>query len=155
MKAAHGASPAALALEYLILTAVRSGEVRGATWDEVDLDAAVWTIPAERMKAGKAHRVPLSGRALEILRDAEQHRGTSDLLFPGRGGRPMTGKALLALLDGGGASVHGFRSSFRDWAAERSNAPREIAEMALAHVEGSAVESAPIGERTCSRNAGS
>ncbi len=142
VKAAHGASPAALALEFLVLTAARSGEVRGATWDEVDMETDIWTVPADRMKAGRPHRVPLSGRALEILRDAEQYRGPSDLLFPGRAGRPMTGKALLALLDSGEASVHGCRAAFRTWSAERSSAPREVAEKALAHADADKVSAA-------------
>lgn len=135
VKAAHGASPAALALEFLMLTASRSSEIRGATWAEIDMNAAMWTVPGERMKSGRPHRVALSGRAMEILREAEAYG--DGLLFPGSGGRPLSGKTLLVLLrdTGTDAAVHGFRSSFRDWAAERSGLPEIVAEHALAHVD--------------------
>jgi integrase len=130
----------ALALELLILTAARSGEVLDATWDEIDIDAQVWVIPASRMKAGREHRVPLSSRAVEIVeRMAEVRAG--DLVFAGqRRRRPLSGAAMGALVTG--ATIHGFRSSFRDWAGEETSFPREIAEQALAHATGGAVEQA-------------
>ena len=136
---------AALALEFLILTAARSGEVMGALWSEIDTDAKVWTIPAERMKAGREHRVPLTARALDILDTVEAIR-TSDYVFPGqRRGRPLSVMALEMLLrrmNVENATVHGFRSSFRDWAGECTSFPREIAEAALAHTVGDETERA-------------
>lgn len=131
------------ALEFLVLTAARSGEVRGATWQEIDMDAAVWTVPAERMKAGKEHRVPLSPQALALLAGLPRVHGI-ELVFPAPRGGLLSDMALTALmrrmeLD---AVPHGMRSTFRDWAAERTNYPREVAEMALAHTIGSAVEAA-------------
>lgn len=138
---------AALMLEFTILCASRTGEVVGARWAEVDRQAKVWTIPKERMKAGKEHRVPLGPRALEILDTVEKLRGDGDWIFPGpRKGRPFSNMAMLALLkkrmDRPDITVHGFRSSFRDWAGERTSFPREIAEAALAHVVGDEVERA-------------
>ncbi len=137
-----------LLFEFLILTAVRSGEARGARWSELDLDARLWTIPKARMKAGKAHVVPLSDRAVKLLEQARDLR-TDDkldaLVFPGsRSGRPMSDMALTMLLRrmGAGCTAHGFRSSFRDWAAESTNFPREVAEAALAHAVGNKVEAA-------------
>jgi integrase len=130
----------ALALEFLVLTAARSGEVLGAAWDEIDLDAQVWIIPASRMKAGREHRVPLSARALAILERMAEIR-TGKLVFPGqRRGRPLSKSALSRLIPG--ATIHGFRSSFRDWAGEETSFPREIAEQALAHAAGDATERA-------------
>lgn len=131
------------ALEFLVLTAARSGEVRGATWQEIDMDAAVWTVPAERMKAGKEHRVPLSPQALALLAGLPRVHGI-ELVFPAPRGGLLSDMALTALmrrmeLD---AVPHGMRSTFRDWAAERTNYPREVAEMALAHTIGNAVEAA-------------
>ena len=136
---------AARCLEFLILTAARSGEARGATWSEIDIEAKVWTIPARRMKAGKEHRVPLSERAMEIIA-AQQEKALSDLVFPGRtAGRPMTdptmAKAVVAA-GGAGVTVHGFRSSFRDWCGEATNFQREVAEAALAHSVGDSAERA-------------
>ena len=123
------------ALEFTILTAARSGEVRGMTWGEVDLDAAVWIIPAERMKAEVEHRVPLSGRAIEIL--SRLGGGTDeDLVFTGRKkGRPLSDMSLTMPLRRAelGITVHGFRSSFRDWCSEKTNTPRAVAEQCLAH----------------------
>lgn len=139
---------AALALEFVILTAARSGEVRGATWSEVDLDAKLWTVPAVRMKAGREHRVPLSARALEILAKVRPlANGRRDaVLFPAASGKPLSDAAFSALLKrmgvGGELTPHGFRSSFRDWAGEVSSFPREVAEQALAHVVGDATERA-------------
>jgi integrase len=135
----------ARALEFVVLTAVRSGEARGATWAEIDLRAAVWTIPAERMKGEKPHRVPLSAAALEILREM-QAAAVNDLVFPGqRDRRPLSDMTLAKALKtagGGDYTVHGFRSAFRDWAAEETNFQREVAEAALAHGVGDAVERA-------------
>ena len=134
-----------LALEFLVLTAARSGEARGARWSEIDLKRAVWEIPAERMKKNRLHRVPLSPQALEVLAEA---RGLSDgqgLVFPGtKPGQPLWNGTLQALVKdlGFNADVHGFRTSFRTWAQERTNYPREVAEFALAHVVGDAAEQA-------------
>ncbi len=125
-----------LAFEFLVLTAARSGEVREATWNEFDLEAATWAVPAYRMKAGREHRVPLSGRAVEILTSARALRSKhSDLVFPARGGRPIGNTAFVQALRrlGIDATAHGFRASFRVWAQERTNIPREVCEAALAH----------------------
>ena len=137
------------AFEYLVLTAARSKEVRLATWDEIDLNAAVWTVPGSRMKAKRSHRVPLSDRAVEILREAEARRGgrpslKNELVFPSRRGKPLSDMTLSKLVreQGIAAVPHGFRSSFRDWAAERTNHPREVVEAALAHVVKNKVEAA-------------
>jgi integrase len=129
------------ALEFLILTAARSGEVRGATWDEID--GKVWTIPGERMKAGKEHRVPLSPRAVELL-EAMPRMADSALVFPAFKGGKLSDMALTAVIRrmGMDAVPHGFRSTFRDWASERSHYPRDVAEMALAHTIGDNVEAA-------------
>jgi integrase len=135
---------AARALEFLILTAARSGEVIGAKWSEVDLDRRIWTVPAARMKAGREHRVPLSDQTKAILKDMAAVR-VGDLAFPGRGGRPLSNMAmemLLRRMKADEVTVHGFRSSFRDWAAEETPFPREIAEAALAHVVGDSTERA-------------
>ena len=134
---------AEMALRFTILTAARSGEVRAMTWAEIDLENKLWTIPAERMKAGVEHRVPLSEPALEILRAARVL--DIEMVFPGhRTGKAMHDVTLAGPLKRMGVSdtVHGFRSTFRDWAAEKTNAPREIAEMCLAHEVGGAVERA-------------
>ena len=133
---------AALALEFTILTAARTGEVIGANWGEVDLERAMWTIPANRMKATKEHRVPLSPRALEIL--AVTKGLHSEWLFPAVKGGKISGMAMTMLLrrmkiD---VTVHGFRSSFRDWSAECSSYAHEVCEMALAHVIGNKAEAA-------------
>lgn len=140
---------AALALEFLILTAARSGEVLGARWDEIDLAAKLWTIPADRMKAGREHRVPLSRRALEILNDLAKAK-TGSYVFAGpKGGRdgenaPLSNMAFSALLQRMKREVttHGFRSAFRDWAGSVSTFPRELAEEALAHRVGDETERA-------------
>ena len=134
----------AFALEFLILTAARSGEVLGATWNEIDRTAAVWTIPAHRMKAGLEHRVPLAPRALKILAAAETIRA-GDYVFPGlRRGEPLSGVAMRMILKRMKVdfTVHGFRSSFRDWAGECTAFPREVAEAALAHAVGDQTERA-------------
>ena len=132
------------AFELLVLTAARSGEVRLATWDEMDLDAAVWTIPAARMKAKRDHRVPLSGRALEILHDARRRSDGSSLVFRSPRGKPLSDMTLSKLIKelGIAAVPHGFRSSFRDWAAEQTNTPREVVEAALAHTAQNPTEAA-------------
>jgi integrase len=128
---------AALALEFAVLTAGRSGEVLGAQWSEFDLDRAIWTIPATRMKAGREHRVPLSKRALKIAKAMHEAR-TGDFVFPGqKTDRPLSVMALemvLRRMKIDGATVHGFRSAFRDWAAECTTFTNEVCEAALAHV---------------------
>jgi integrase len=129
---------AAMCLRFLILNANRSGEARGATWAEIDMDKKLWTIPAERMKAGREHRIPLSAPAVAILEEiALLGTEPGKLVFPGRvKGKPLSDVALnkaLATAGGGAFTVHGFRSSFRDWCAERTACPREVAEAALAH----------------------
>lgn len=138
-------STSARCLEFTILTGVRTSEAIGARWDEVDFETRVWTVPATRMKAGKQHRVPLSGRAITILHELSERR-EGEFIFPGgRSGRPLSNMAMLkmlALLGRDDLTVHGFRSSFRDWAAERTNFPSEVVEMALAHAVGDKVEAA-------------
>jgi len=134
---------AARALEFAILTAARSGEVRGATWSEIDLDSGVWIIPGERMKAGREHRVPLSEGAIKLLQALPRY-GHTDLVFVApRGGMlsDMTMTAVMRRMEVD-AVPHGFRSTFRDWAAERTAYPRDVAEMALAHTIGDKVEAA-------------
>jgi integrase len=135
-----------LALEFLILTAARSGEVRGARWDEIDLEAKLWTIPASRMKVGKEHVVPLSAAAIDVLERARQYLAPcSSLLFPGRDvRRPLSDMTLLKILRYADLpyTVHGFRSAFRDWAAEQTTYPGEVAEAALAHTVANKVEAA-------------
>jgi len=126
------------ALVFVILTAVRVGEALGATWDEID--GRTWIVPAGRMKRNREHRVPLSDAAMAIIEKQRLIRH-SDYIFPGRHG-VLTSNRLLELAQQCGATVHGFRSSFRDWAAECTNTPREIAELALAHSVGSSVERA-------------
>ena len=144
VKASGAGISTKLALEFLVLTATRSGEVRGATWDEIDLGdratratCATWEIPASRMKAKKPHRMPLSARAVEILREAEKLADGSGLVFPGtKRGKSLSDITLSKLVKelGFDADVHGFRTSFRMWAQEQTNFPREVAEAALAHV---------------------
>ncbi|WP_332747541.1 tyrosine-type recombinase/integrase [Hydrogenophaga sp.] len=133
----------ALALRFLILTAARSGEVRGARWGEIDLASKLWTVPGERMKAGVEHRVPLSSQAVALLKAVPKVEG-SDVVFPGSKGQVLSDMTLSAVMrrmevD---AVPHGFRSTFRDWAAERTNFPSELAEMALAHTIENKVEAA-------------
>ncbi len=133
---------AARALEFLILTIARTGEVIGAPPSEVDADKALWTIPAARMKAGREHRVPLSPRALEI---AKTQPAGPFLFAGGKEKEPLSDMAMLKLLSRmgrKGITVHGFRSTFRDWAAERTSYPREVCEMALAHTISDKVEAA-------------
>lgn len=134
---------AAMALEFLILTAARSGEVRGAVWDEIDLDAKLWTIPAERMKARKEHRVPLNTRALEILKSLPRIAGCK-FVFPSPTGKQLSDMTISAVIRrmAVDAVPHGFRSTFRDWASERTAYPNDVAEMALAHTIPNKVEAA-------------
>jgi integrase len=133
----------ARALEFAILTAARSGEVRGATWAEIDMEAAVWIVPADRMKAAREHRVPLSPPAIALLKALPRMAGTN-LVFPAPRGGALSDMTLAAVLRRMkvAAVPHGFRSTFRDWASERTNYPRDAAEMALAHAIGDKVEAA-------------
>ena len=138
-------SVAAKALEFVVLTAARSGEVIHARWEEIDAAEKLWTVPAARMKGAKEHRVPLSDRAWAILENMKTIR-QGDYIFPGqRHRRPLGANALMVSLRSMGRAdltAHGFRSSFRDWCAERTNFPSEVAEMALAHAVGNKVEAA-------------
>ena len=140
----HDPASAAKALEFCILTATRLSETTGARWDEIDFDAKLWTIGAERMKAGAEHRVPLSDRAIELLREQAATR-TSKLVFPGRDMRtkyaPSSLRNVLIRLDGA-VTVHGFRSSFKTWAEEQTSASHAAIELSLAHAVGIAVERA-------------
>lgn len=140
------AGTAARALEFAILTAARSGEARGCRWAEIDMATNIWTVPAARMKAGKEHRVPLSEAALGVLQAMAPLRLDADLVFPGlRPGRPLSDASLIAVLrrmGGADLTVHGFRSTFRDWCGESTSYPRERAEAALAHAVGDKVEAA-------------
>ena len=133
----------ARALEFVVLTAARSGEVRGATWGEIDLDAAVWVVPGDRMKAGREHRVPLCTQAVELLKKMPRFVG-NEHVFPSPRGKALSDMALLTVMrrmevD---AVPHGFRSTFRDWVGERTDYPRELAEQALAHTLENKVEAA-------------
>jgi integrase len=135
-----------VALEALILTAARSGEIRGATWSELDLKAALWTVPAARMKMGRAHTVPLSPEAVAVFQRARKFEvGASDLVFPGQNvKKPLSDMTLLKILRDMDltVTVHGFRSAFRDWAAEQTNYAGEVAEAALGHTVSNKVEAA-------------
>jgi integrase len=135
---------AAKALAFVILTASRSGEVRGATWGEVDLAGATWTVPSSRTKTAKEYRIPLAKPALDLLDEMKALTGAENtaLVFPGASGaKPLSDVALSKLVPSG-ATTHGFRSSFRDWAGETTAYPREVIEMALGHRVGDAVEQA-------------
>lgn len=146
LRSADASALIRLAFEFLILTATRTGEALGARWAEIDVEGKTWTIPAERMKTGREHRVPLSARALEILEQAKALSNGGPFVFPGRlPGRSLSNMCFLMLLRRLGRddiTAHGFRSSFRDWAAERTNAPRAVCEAALAHVVRDATEAA-------------
>lgn len=134
----------ARALQFCILTAARSGEVLGARWSEIDIEARVWTVPAARMKGGREHRVPLSLQAVSVLEAIRPFR-MNDLVFPGvKRGRTLSNRALRGHLVAAGvvATPHGFRSSFRDWSGDCTDFPREIAEAALAHIVGDKAEQA-------------
>ena len=136
---------AARALEFTILTAARTGEVIRARWSEINVAERLWTVPAEHMKVGKEHRVPLSDAAFAILEQVQTIR-QDDFIFPGgKTCRPISNMAMMMTLrrmGRGDLTVHGFRSSFRDWAAERTEFPSEVAEMALAHAVTNKVEAA-------------
>ena len=145
MRGSNAGKTTKLALEMVILTALRSVEVREAIWQEIDMDKAEWLLPARRMKAKKAHRVPLSARAMEILHEAKALGDGSDLVFPGtRYGRPLSDMTLLKLVKGLGfdVHVHGFRTSFKTWSLERTNFANEVSEMALAHTVKNKAEAA-------------
>ena len=137
---------AARALEFAILTTTRTSETLNARWPEIDLERSLWTIPADRMKAGTEHRVPLSPQAVEMLNGLKSKAQLSEWVFPGASpGRPLSNMAMLMVLrrmKRGDLTAHGFRSTFRDWAAEQTNYPREVAEAALAHTNGNKVEAA-------------
>jgi integrase len=135
----------ARALEFTILTGVRTGDVRGALWQEIDLNSKIWTIPAERMKAGAEHRVPLSTSAMAVI-NVMREASSEGYVFPGeRPGRPISNSIMLSLLVRMGYSeitVHGFRSTFKDWASEQTTFQNEVSEMALAHKIENKVEAA-------------
>ena len=135
---------ASRALEFLILTAARSGEVRGATWEEIDFESKVWIVPAERMKAGREHRVPLSDAALQLLQALPRLLHDNRLVFPATRGGVLSDMTLTAVMRRMKAAAvpHGFRSTFRDWVGEHTSHPRELAEQALAHALESKVEAA-------------
>lgn len=140
----HQAGLAAYALQLTILTATRTNEMLNAAWDEFDLKNKVWVIPADRMKMKKEHRVPLSEPALKLLKQLQEAK-ISDYVFPGNRGKPLSNTAMLMLLrrmERNDITVHGFRSSFRDWCAEQTNFAREVSEAALAHAIGDKVEAA-------------
>jgi integrase len=138
-------SLSAKALEFIILTAARSSEARCAVWDEIDLDKGLWTIPPERMKANRPHRVPLTQAAIAVLKPLHELR-RGDFIFPGQSAKKSLSEAavrkLMGKLGADAFTIHGFRSSFRDWAGERTHFPREVAEQALAHVVGDETERA-------------
>ena len=135
-------------MEFAILTAARTGEVIGAQWSEIDLAEKIWIVPAERMKAGREHRAPLSPRAVEILTAIRGDDDPSPAAFVfagGKPGKPLSNMAMLKLLKRmkrADLTTHGFRSTFRDWCSERTSYPSEVAEMALAHAVGDKVEAA-------------
>jgi integrase len=134
----------ARALEFTILTAARTSEAIGAAWAEIDLAKRTWTIPADRMKAGKEHRVPLSDRVLAILEALPREQGNDFVFLGGKAGKPLSNMAMLELMKGMRPEYvpHGFRSTFRDWCAERTGYPNHIVEKALAHVVADKVEAA-------------
>ena len=140
----HATETVLAAIEFTILTAGRSGEVRLMTWGEVDLENAIWAIPGERMKAGKPHRVPLSDRAVTLLSQRDRGKPT-DLIFKGRKpGRPLSDMSLTMPLRRAelGVTIHGFRSSFRDWCGDGNSTTREVAEACLAHAVQNKTEAA-------------
>ncbi len=146
--ATQASIPAKLCFRFLVLTAARSGEARSATWEEIDLQDQVWRIPSERMKAGMEHRVPLSVQALDLLGEASALRDESELVFPSplRPGSSMSGITLTKVLRSTGlaerATVHGFRSSFKNWTLEQTDTPWAVSESALAHILGNSTEQA-------------
>ena len=132
------------AFEFTVLTAARSGEARGAKWDEIDFEGRRWIIPAERMKAKREHRVPLSARAMEILKRRRQIAGDSPLIFPSDRQKQLSDMVFTMLFrrEGFEYTMHGFRSTFRDWSAEQTSFPREVCEAALSHTNKDATEAA-------------
>ena len=148
VEASQASVAAKLCFRFLVLTAARSGEARGATWDEADLQAREWRIPAGRMKAGMEHRVPLSKQALDVLRETSSLREESGLVFPSplKAGAPMSDMTLTKVLRSVGlaerATVHGFRSSFKNWTLEQTDTPWAVSEAALAHTLGNSTEQA-------------
>jgi integrase len=132
------------ALEFTILTAARTGEVINATWDEIDLDGKAWTVPAERMKSGREHRVPLSARAIDLLESLPRERRNPYVFIGARSGVGISNMAMLELVRGmrSGLSVHGFRSTFKDWCSEATHTPNMVSEAALAHVVADKTEAA-------------
>ncbi len=146
LRDAAAAPSVKLAFEFLVLTAARTSEVLGAQWDEIDQRAETWTVPGERIKSGREHRVPLAPAALAVVKEAATLADGGPFVFPGRRqGKPLSNMALLMVLrrlERTDITAHGFRSSFRDWAAERTNIPRAVCEAALAHVVSDKVEAA-------------
>ena len=148
VEASQASVAAKLCFRFLVLTAARSGEARGATWEEVALEGHEWRIPAQRMKAGMEHRVPLSRQALDVLSEASALRDESDLVFPSplKEGAPMSDMTLTKVLRSVGlaerATVHGFRSSFKNWTLEQTDTPWAVSEAALAHTLGNSTEQA-------------
>ena len=138
LREADASASTKLAFEFLILTATRTSEVVGAQWDEIDLEAETWTIPATRIKANREHRIPLSPRCIEVLKNAKAIKDDGPFVFPGRSAeKPLSNMAFLMLLrrlKRTDITAHGFRSAFRDWAAERTTFPRAVCEAALAHI---------------------
>ena len=148
VEASRASMPTKLCFRFLVLAAARSGEARDTTWDEIDLQGRVWRIPSERMKAGMEHRVPLSGQALDLLGEASALRDESGLVFPSplKPGSPMSDMTLTKVLRSTGlaerTTVHGLRSSFKNWTLEQTDAPWAVSEAALAHVLGNSTEQA-------------
>lgn len=139
-------TPASSMLRFTILTAARTGDCRFAVWDEIDFDENIWTIPDDRMKSGKEHRVPLSPQAVKVLKEQKKKR-TNDFIFPGPSNdKAFSENAMLSVIDDmgfkGKITVHGFRSTFKVWASEQTNYPNEVSEFALAHVQGNKVQEA-------------
>ena len=148
VEGSQASMPAKLCFRFLVITAARSGEARSATWDEIDMTERVWRIPSERMKAGVEHRVPLSEQSLEVLARAYVLREESSLVFPSplKPGSPMSDMTLTKILRSTGlaerATVHGFRSSFKNWTLEQTDTPWAVSESALAHTLGTSTEQA-------------
>ena len=148
VSASQASLPSKLCFRFLVLTAARSGEARGATWDEIDIQGQIWRIPSGRMKAGVEHRVPLSGQALDVLDQASALREQSGLVFPSplKPGSPLSDVTLTKVLRSTGlaerATVHGFRSSFKNWTLEQTDTPWAVSESALAHILGNSTEQA-------------
>ena len=148
VEASHASKAAKLSLRFLVLTSARSGEARGASWSEIDLEGLVWRIPSRRMKAGLEHRVPLSRQAVELLNEASALREDADLVFPSpqRRGTQLSDMTLTKVLRSVGlaerATVHGFRSSFKNWTLEQTDTPWAVSEAALAHTLGNSTEQA-------------